>query len=248
MTTLVVIMAHADIQGTFDRHLKLWEAHGCDIIVYSPVDSVCQPRGHLGVLYGQKGHHSAEANRRFKRLISFLATTAYDRCVIFEYDALCLTPAIPIFFQWKRAKDLKSRDFTRPYLCGNVFHDDGPDKKFQGRTFVHPPLIFTHAGLDLLLPHLNALPDDAELGFWDRTLGLACERAGIEPLDFMAHGLGYAQNTIEQRQWKSAHDAAMNGSIFFHGVKDETVLRMLIEAHEHAKANGKLRHGLEIAL
>lgn len=243
-------MAHRECQETFDRHLSLWEQHQCDMVVFTPEDATINTRGHFLWAYGPRGHHNAAANRRFKELLKMCARCDYTRFLICEYDALCLTPAIPIFYERTHTDGrwLNGKNWERPYLCGNVFHDDTPDKKFVGRTFVHPPLIITKAGLNLLLPHLNALPDDAEGGFWDRLLGLACERAGIEPMDFMEHGLGFARNTIEPDTVGDAHDAAANGAIFFHGVKGPSALEAIQAGHALAKANGKLRHGLEIAL
>lgn len=251
MTTLVCIMGHRECQETFDRHLPYWQAHGCDMVIFCPEDSIVNTRGHFLWAYGPKGHHSASANRRFKELLNACCKTSYDRYVIFEYDALCLTPAIPFFYEMSKERYLRpkdGKDFDRPYLCGNVFHDNTPDKKFKGSTFVHPPLIMTRAGLCIIADHLNMLPDDAELGFWDRMLGLACENAGIEPMDFMAKGLGYARNSIEPQHYEEVWNAAGDGRIFWHGVKTEGALARILDGHQIAKANGKLREGLEIPI
>lgn len=250
MTTLLVIMAHAEAQETYDRHLPLWKAHRCDTIVFCPADAPINTGLHM-LTWGKRSHHDAEANRRFKRLIEFIAMMSYDRYVIFEYDALCLTAEIPTFFERSKERYLRpldGKDFSKPYLAANVFRDNGPDRKFKGSTFCHPPLILTRLGLKVLLPHLNALPDDAELGFWDRMLGLACENAGIEPFDFMKAGLGYAQNTIKPHQWQDAYAAAANGAVFFHGVKCFGALDHIQSGHRSAKLHGKLREGSEIAI
>lgn len=245
-------MSHREAFDTWERHRPYYESHGHDIIVYSPVDSVCPPSGHLGILYGNRGHHSPEANRRFKRLISFLATTVYDRFVVHEYDSLCLTPTVPRFFEWDHSGQTigggPAKDWDRPFLCANVFRDNRPDRGFVGTTFCHPPLIFTRVGLHIINTHLQQLADDCESGFWDRMLGLACENAGIEPMDFMKHGLGFARNTVEVSDLADAHDAAAAGAIMFHGIKSELALRAIKDGHEFAKRNGKLREGLEIAI
>lgn len=249
MNTLVAVMCHAQGQDILDRHLPLFEQHGLPMVLFCPADAVVNPRGHHVWAYGTRSHHDAMANRRFKELLKMLVWTSFHRFVIFEADALCLG-AIPVFFEWDHSAQSvgggPAKDWDRPFICGNVFHDNGPDRKFKGSTFIHPPLIFTDVGLSAILPHLDALPDDAEYGFWDRYLGLACENAGIEPMDFMSKGLGYAENTI---LWDSqAHDAAADGRIFFHGCKHETVLKAILAGHELAKATGKLRHGLEIPI
>lgn len=237
--TLLVVMVHAEAQETFDRHLPLWEAHGCDIIVFCPFDAIVSTRLPVWAV-GKRSHHGAEANRRFKELLRMLERTTYDRFLICEYDAFCLSPKIPVFFQWSDQHSMPTKNFSRPYVCGNVFRDDRPDRGFEGTTFIHPPLLFTHYGLQDINVQLKHLPDRCEGGFWDRMLGLACEEAGIEPLDFMKHGLGYAQNTIEQHQFGSAFEAAANGALFLHGCKSPEALAVIEAGHGEAKRHGNL--------
>lgn len=252
MTTLIVVMCHSQSQDILDRHLPLYDANGEHIVLFCPADAVVNPRGHCVWAYGTRSHHDSMANRRFKELINMLAWTTFDRFVIFEADALCLTPAIPFFFEWsgdpKGSIVRAVKDFTKPYLCGNVFHDNTPGKKFDGSTFIHPPLIFTRDGLMIIADHLNMMRDDCEQGFWDRMLGLACENAGIEPMDFMAKGLGFARNTVGIRDEQCAYQAAADGAVMFHGIKSYSALEAITQGHAQAKANGKLREGLEIPL
>lgn len=256
MRSLVVVMVHKEAQEVYDRHLRFWEANSPDIVCFCPEDSIVNPHGHRIWAYGQRGHHNVWGNRRFKECINMAWNTTYQRVCVFEYDAICVQQNIPVFFEWdlRQVTDglgvgLASRkDFSHPYLAANVFRDNRPDRGFIGTTFTHPPLIFSRQGLDVIRPLLNALPDDAESFFWDRTLGLALENGGIEPFDLMKAGLGYAQNTIEVQHYASAHEAACKGAIFWHGVKSEGALEVILNGHEIAKQHGTLRQGLEVAL
>lgn len=246
MNTLLVIMAHREAQETFDRHLPLWEAHKCPLLVYCPTDSqIHYPRGCTAVCYGNASHHDAMANRRFKNLISFIANMGFDAYWIFEYDAICLSAGLPHFFFRGTGH---SNDFESPIIGANYFYDDRPDRGFIGTLFTHPPLYLNKAGVRALDAQLKRLQDDCEQGFWDRMVGLAIQNdMGIAVVDFLKRGLGYAENTIQYPQ--QAIRAVENGAIFIHGIKNSPgLLHDLIGAHEYAKANGKLRHGLEIPL
>lgn len=234
--TLVCIMTHLQSQDLFDRHLGLWEAHCCPLVVFCPADAVVNPRGHHVWAYGTRSHHDAMANRRFKEMLNMLTWTQFDSFWIFEGDALCLAPCLPF------------ADNHLAVLGANCFYDDRPDKPFEGSLFTHPPLYLSRAGLDAVLPHLNALPDEVNGGFWDRAYGLAIERAGITPFDFLKAGKGFARNTVELHDYKAAYEAAAAGAVMFHGIKSEQALRVIRQGHEDAKANGKLCHGLEIPL
>lgn len=171
--------------------------------------------------------------------------TCYQRFAIFEYDALCLSKGIPTFFM--RNGD-GSKDFDYPIIAGNVFRDTRPDSGFRGTTFIHPPILANRLGLNMLRAQLQMLSDDTEAGYWDRMVGLACENAGLTPLDFQTAGLGFARNTIENGDIQQAHEAAKNGAIFWHGVKSDRVLRMILDGHQTAKNEGRIKEGLEIPL
>lgn len=235
MNTLIVIMAHRDIQPTFDRHLYEWEKHGHDIVVYCPKDSIVDTHHRIWA-FGPRGHHGADANKRFKELIYMLALTTYERFMICEYDSYCLSPVLPFF---------RVDAFHDALLCGNVFRDDRPDRGFIGTTFIHPPLILTKSALSILVPALKALADECERGFWDRMLGLACEERGIPTLDFLRHGLGFSRNTIEAADIASMVAAVRKGAVMIHGVKDQEVHRRLVETFQ---AGTEMKVGLDIRL
>lgn len=245
--TLVVVMAHAGAGATLFRHLPHFEKHEQDIVIFTPEDSVVGTFRHWVWAYGKASHHDAGANRRFKELINMAWLTSYERVYVFEYDALCLSKGLPGFFM--RRSD-GTKDFDYPIIAGNVFTELRPESEtgFKGQTYIHPPIFANRLGLNMLRAQLNMLPEDCELGFWDRMVGLACERVGLKPLDFQTKGLGFARNTIENGDINDAYDAAKSGAIFFHGIKSSRVLEALLHGHQTAKNEGRVKEGLEIPL
>lgn len=223
-------MAHADYgaQLAFDRHLPFWRAHGLPMIAMCPSDSAVRT-GLNTLLIGKRGHHSAEANGRFRMLLTALSKLGnFDRHVIFEYDSLCLVPELPYV--------------KNHAVCGIAFRDDRPVRHFQlsnvpfeGKIFIHPPLIMTTVTILRVLESMRKLPYDAENGMWDRMLGLACERADIPVYSFREKGFAYSQNTIKHpHEISEACEAARNGAVLFHGIKQKEVLEAIVKAHyEH---------------
>lgn len=208
MSTLITIMAHAEAQDTFNRHLPYWHNHGCDILVMCPQDSVVKTL-HTVVAIGTKSHHGSGANRRFRNLIRLLSKTEYDRFVIFEYDALCFGSQIP--------------EFDNDSLWSNLFTDES--NSFEGHHFLHPPLMASKAVITAFSEALEALPDNAERNFWDRAAGLACERSNIPMRGYGARG--FSKNTIEPHDIPAAVAARKAGASLFHGIKSLEVLRLL---------------------
>lgn len=209
-------MAHAQAQATFDRHLPLWEAHGCPILVYCPANSQVQTR-HPVLAYGKASHHDAEANRRFKFLLRHLERSLYDKFVVFEYDSFCLTPQLPL---------------NDPAIAGNIFYDGEHLKNgFEGESFIHPPLMFEAFALQSLNEVLQEMPDTACRGFWDRLLGYATEKGSWWCRDFLADGIGFSRNTIETTDIPAVEKAVLAGATLIHGCKTEQCLKAILNAY-----------------
>ena len=171
------------------------------------------------LLIGKRGHHSSEANGRFRKLLEALCKLDYDRHFIFEYDSLCVIPEIPIDFRFG--------------VHGISFLDERPSgsrENFEGKIFIHPPLAFTTETIAAVLEAMNDVPDKACNGFWDRWLGYACERGNIPVHCWRASGLGFSRNTILREHFPEACQAAGRGAVLFHGVKTAETLQSLLNA------------------
>lgn len=200
--TLVIVMAHAGTEEACKRHLPYWQKEGT-VMFYSPLDSVVNLGPEAVAMFGHKGHHSEWANKRFLEMLKIALRLDYERIVIQEYDSVSLVP---------------SPGFPESGIAGNVFRDTRPTRGFVGTTFIHPPLMM---GMDTLISVIGVLQNqtDQEQFMWDRWLGLAVERAGIESHDLQALGRGFSKNTIEGSDLILAQGAAARGAVCFHGVK-----------------------------
>jgi hypothetical protein len=218
--TIVFVMAHKDAQATFDRHVPFWNAHKRDVRVFCPVR--CEVNTyHRLTSWGSKCHHGPVANARFRIMLTTMwgSPTTSNHFLFYEYDSLCLDPGFSPF---------DSETPGKPFIAGNIFSNNDP--RFKGSLFVHPPLAFNRQGLQAILSRCGAgkLSDAAELGFWDRWLGLACNLAGVAPHDWGKSG--FSRNTIEPPHVEEAVLAVARGAVMVHGVKDAGVLNQLITA------------------
>jgi hypothetical protein len=208
MRTLIMVMAHADVQDTVDRHMPYWNKLG-RVWISCPPSSIVKTCGPV-LAIGVKGHNGPEANARFKKIMNCMNEMDYDWFQLHEYDSLCLA-------------DTASDQLDPGKIWANVFTNNQP--QFKGGHFFHPPLTMTKKVLGQMCRALDAVNDQEEHGFWDRLAGYACELAGVP---FAGYGArGFAKNTIEQQHIGEAASARRNGACWFHGVKSGAVLNAI---------------------
>lgn len=218
-STLVVVMAHAEAQATYDRHYRFWKAHDCDMLVVCPQDSVVQTKEQV-LAIGRRSHHGEEANARFLSMLSFLEAMDYFDFIVHEYDSLCIDP--------DAAEEFPLTHGSNPKLRGNRWDNTEPNR-FHGKHYFHPPLSFGKEVLKQLnQAALKVHPRDEE-GFWDRLVGWMADIAGLETGTWGDNG--FSRNTIEPEHLLGAVSARRNGAVWLHGIKDARTLHAL----EHAK-------------
>ena len=189
--------------------MPFWLAHKCDLIFLCPFNSVIETQYPV-IAMEPSMHNGTAINRKFRRMLEFWLTMAYDRFFFFEYDALCLSPELP--------------EISNNRVYGNLFTSD--QKEFQGHYFLHPPIAMQRPALEHLVSYARTVPDETDR-FWDRLLGYYVEYGKIP---FSGWGdIGFARNTIEPQDIPSAVSARKNGAIMYHGVKGEAVLRALTQ-------------------
>lgn len=218
--TLAVVLAHGGAQDTFDRHLKYWTDLPADLLIISPQDwPIRVPHGTqtAELQTGRRAHNGPESIKRFRKILTTMYGLGYHHYAFFEYDAICLQPAI-----------MPKPDFS---MVGNVFYDTSPGRRFEGTVFIHPPIFWPGDIMDHLMRVIGRYSDEQEHGFWDRWLGLICEKEGIPLTNAMDVGTGFAHNTIEPNHLPSAVEAARKGAYLFHGVKTPEVLAAIQAAY-----------------
>lgn len=212
MNRLTVIMAHAEAQHIFDRHLRYWESESTDLLVMCPQDSVVWTN-HPVLAIGRKGHHGPESIVRFHQLLDFLRQMRHDWFVIHEYDSLFLP-----------TNDVRAFPVPTDVAIHSNLFNISEQVGFKGHHFLHPPLCFSRKTLERMVAGCYKTPD-IEAGFWDRHIGLVCEMWDIPMQGY--ERLGYSRNTIEPYHIPEAVAARQNGAVCFHGVKSDAVLRAI---------------------
>lgn len=221
-------MAHKEAQDTFNRHYPFWKQLGGDILVVHPTDSkVILPEREkiMAMEFGKAAHTGVQSIVRFRSILEHMNGLGYDRSAFFEYDSFCLGE----FPEMKGA------------MMAPVFRDNSPERGFEGTTFCHPPLFFTPFGLSAVTEVIKTMPLTAEGSVWDRFLGLAIERANLEPFDLLGAGMAFCDNTIHPARHPALALAVRNGSRMFHGVKDEATLKVILEANRLREAAEMVR-------
>lgn len=229
LKTLLTVMCHREVQATVDRHMPYWLAHKVDLIFLCPNNSVIETT--YPVLAMERSSHSGtHINRKFRRMLEFWLTMDYERFLFFEYDALLLSNGTEIL------------SLDRGKLHGNLFTSD--QKEFKGHYFLHPPILVYRPVLEKLVAFAKTVPDETDR-YWDRWLGYVCEYGNIP---FTGYGpLGFARNTINPEDIPAAVEARRNGSIFFHGVKSDSVLQALLKTQPIMSNSANIAdHGREL--
>jgi len=209
--TIHIIMAHGSAQETFQRHLPVWERNGLPITVVCPSDNPVQTN-HALTKIGTRQHHGVAAIERFIKIIDLGVRSGFPYILFDEYDSM----AFELPFHLK----------TTPGLHGFVWTDGNPANGFVGKHFIHPPLFMdndTASGIIEAAIKLASL--GTEQGFWDRWIGMICEKGNIPFHTTEKHH--FSRNTIEQGHIGLLSEALTNGATWFHGVKSEPVFNMI---------------------
>jgi len=193
-------------QGCIDRHIFHWKKHGLDTVFYSSKDS--WPQNTYGCeLYkmGKSGHNGKHAIDKHVMFLRHMLSLGYEWYLINDYDSINFINPTEII--------------DEPNILGNVFYQDITEQSiWQSPMYIHPPYIIHKSIIDKIL-NLN-LSANIEHGMFDRWLGMCCYKLGIEPMDFLEEGMGYARNTIEKNHLTEIEQT----HIFIHGIKTKEIL------------------------
>jgi hypothetical protein len=230
MKTLVSVMVHKDAQTTFDRHFPLWRnLENTEILVVCPTNSpiILPERGKCRRLeVGHAEHSGKQSIVRVRTVLEHLAGQGeFERYVFFEYDSFCLGQ-LPE---------------PRADIMAPVFRDNGPNRGFKGTIYLHPPIMFTAAGLSKVCEQIKKMSLAEEGGVWDRWLGWAIEQANIPFIDMLTSGEAYSSNTIEPHQFEQLPKLIRNGAVFFHGVKTPECFKVIMEANRDRELAEEVR-------
>lgn len=221
----ITIMSHAGGLDCCKRHMPFWKAHDparIDIITNTnyPIKQEDFPDCNV-----YASEESARIGRlawaRIKTMLTQLwlrskACEEFTDFMVFEYDSLCLLPAI-----------IPLRGFF-----GTCFVNK--DSRYHAPRYALPPWQFDAGTLNKMFSAMLRWPDLYENGYCDRYLSSLAWLAGVPVLDHPFGG--YAKNTIEARHIKGMQNAIRReGARMIHGIKDERALEAAVEAFKQAK-------------
>jgi len=226
MSILTCVLVHKQAQETFDRHLPYWKAWTDKILVVTPEDSQIQT-SEQQISHGKACHVGEEATKRMRWMFRWLEGTDFTEFIVHEYDSI----------SFDRPSIFNSPD-TNDAIQGNWFRgEEHPD--WLSESFVHPPLAFRRPALGALVAALGIIPDHAERGAWDRWLALAINKHNEQRTriwipsygsnGFGVCGSGFSHNTIHEDRYPELARAVRNGARFFHGIKQESALKVILE-------------------
>lgn len=213
---LCLVLGHGGQTPCIGRHLPIWRKFHDEVILCTPADDPVKGLDVWQFTWGKSGHYCADTNLRTREALTFAGAMNFETLTLCEYDALLWRwPADEVQRILRDRESIDSRD--PGFIFGSRFWND--DVKFQGKFYLHTPLIMDRLAVWSLVEAMEDLPDDAEGGFGDRYIGLAAERAEIGIIDGHKLGLSYSQNQIEAKHYAPMAEAIRSGICFTHGIK-----------------------------
>lgn len=205
-STLLIVLAHQQVQGIFNHHLPLWERMGMDLVVLTPKDAPIVHRNRL--MMGKAGYADPNMAERAWRLLQFCSTLNYDGYVICEYDSFCLSKSVPLISGFN----------------GIYVRSTDPPGRFIADAYLLPPWTIDRDTASRMLNVAVRSSYIYEGGWTDRLFAAWAQRAGIG-----LGGLrGFGADTIRMdRHEEQLNDALRKGAKWIHGVKDDAALKYL---------------------
>lgn len=213
--TLGVVLAHGRAADACRRHDPVWRKLCAEMFFFSPVDDPL-PFEARSLNVGKSKPYSPDTNLRCREALRLASLTYYEYILLIEYDSLIFSD-IP-------EKYLPPADG----VSAPVFHNVDP--KFKGKFYLHFPQCFTRSGAQATVAAMDAMPLDSELGFTDRYVGLAVEKAGIPVLDLNPTGFVCTHNEIDDAKLPDVLAKYKAGARWSHGVKTEKIFKALQKA------------------
>lgn len=194
--------------------LPWWQKSGYDLLFSSPLDAPSRLAGvehvHFGKALTHRSHDDYwQYQSRVLDTMKYCLTLRPEVFLFTQFDSICLGP-LPRFDE---------------NAC--VMHLQGYDAPpFKSKKFWHPPWLFGRVILQRFVEHASRHDIRCEQGVMDRWLAWIMECHGIEPTpcswSWSANSMDTAQRT------ESARQAVRDGKLFFHGIKNKSMLERLL--------------------
>lgn len=219
MKLLSLIMTHRDVLSTVTRHVSIWTKLPGRIQLTSPTSFGMT--GYLGTQELQMGvpeHHGEKSAQRITQIIKYaLDREDWTHLLLMEYDSFAL--------------DLPEEVMPPEGGVSAALYPQNKPVQFIGRFYLHYPMLFTREGLSRTYEELPRVKTKDRY-YSDRFIGMAVELAKIPINNLRASGKSYSKNTIREKHYKELNKAVRGGALFFHGVKDNATLQVILQSIE----------------
>jgi hypothetical protein len=206
-------MTHKEAVPVVRRHLPIWERALGDFVFTSPEDSAMDQSDLKEVLIGKAEHHGELSARRIIKIFEYALSKKWEYFCLLEYDAIVLDfpkDVIPERGGVSAAKYVQNK----PH-------------KFTAKFYLHYPMLFTREGARKVLELLPSIGGN-DRQFSDRFIGKAVQLGEIPVKNLIKLNLAWTKNTITEKHRIPLKKARKKGAVFFHGVKTEEILRIII--------------------
>ena len=205
---LLIVLAHAAVQETYDRHLPLWKRHGLPIRVVTERDCPLKSNGESWVGMGNPGIIGQGMADRIKEAVRITAMES-DVAVILEYDCFMLDRAIA---------------FPKG-LHGYIWHNTEPCRFYSPR-FCGAPWRLDSKSAGRMLAVADEYPDLTEGGHSDRINSALAWMANVPMLPNREKSWC---KVITPEMLPEVQKELESGTRYWHGIKDEVTLNLFTE-------------------
>jgi len=214
MKLLSLIMTHKEAEPTVLRHPHLWTKHTGEVLFISPVDSKMNIQNlftELGIGFAE--HHGEISAQRIINVFKFALQQDWTHLLLMEYDSFALA--------------LPKEVMPEPGGVSAAVYSQNKPHKYRGKFYLHYPMLFTREGMQKVYDKLDTVKTKDRF-FSDRFIGRAVEYAKIPVNNLLIKKKAFSKNTILPEHYPKLRKAVKNGAVFFHGIKDEETLKIII--------------------
>lgn len=210
MKTLMLVYCWSEDAGRIERHYPFWyQGVGDNIWFICPEDAPIL-EGETILTHGRSEQFGPELMKRMIYGMNLaLGLSDADAFLVMEADSVTFG---------------KVPDHPGDGMRAVIYPNGDP--AWKASSYIHTPWWFDREGMRVVLKAMMGLPAEAELGFPDRHIALACEQASIVPIND-TRLVSFNQLDLP-RYMASAKKSVAAGAFAIHGVKTEEQLRQLL--------------------
>lgn len=226
--TLISVHCYAGDADLVQRAMPIHSAHGCPIVVLSPVDSsVVMPGASECKFSGKRAYIGADSWTRQHEHLKILLSYPYKYFLLNDADSFCVSAKIPKRLYAEAEDTLWSNEVTEPR----------PHASPYPKIAAQPPYFLTRDSIQRMLLASNRVPVHPITPYLDfAMLAWACE-AGLKHRAFteLEHTSSYAfratENDPERAAWQQLfYRIAYMGTCMCHPIKTQEQVDLCVTA------------------